>query len=318
MVPNPYHAEAQMAFSLDQYNQRVIMFGGKGGVGKTTASATTALHFAAAGERTLIISSDLAPSLSDIFETEIGATERPIPGVDNLWGLEISQDEVIRRWKERFGEDVYTAASALVDLTFDDVVDYVAMAPGIQEEFMLDYILERIRDGRYDRIVWDTAPAGDTLRLLELPYKFLSHLRMAPRVYLQVRDSLKLDQVPFTNIIEGWSKLSEEVASWFRDAENVAFVLVTIPEALGVFQSRRLVSQFADFGLTIQHMIINHVIVDPDCDFHRQRRDMQTPYIRMLQEEYADRMEIVQVPARPWEIKGVSRLREMEGALFRS
>ena len=68
-----------MAFSFGRQNQRVIMFGGKGGVGKTTASATAALHFATAGLRTLIISSDLAPSLSDIFETEIGATERPIP-----------------------------------------------------------------------------------------------------------------------------------------------------------------------------------------------------------------------------------------------
>jgi arsenite-transporting ATPase len=307
-----------VSFAFDDDNQRVIMFGGKGGVGKTTASATTALHFAAAGRRTLIISSDRAPSLSDIFETEIGPTERPIPGVENLWGLEISPDEVTRRWREKFGSEIYAAASALVDLTYDEVVDYVAMAPGIQEEFMLDYILERIRDDRYERIVWDTAPAGETLRLLELPYKFLSHLRMAPRVYLQVRDSLKLDQVPFTSIIEGWSKLSEEIASWFRNPGNVAFVLVTIPEALGVYQSRRLVDQFAQFGLGIRHMIINHVIIQPDCEFHRQRQAMQAPYIRMLHDEYAGRMEIVQIPARPWEVKGVVRLREMEKVLFKS
>lgn len=305
-----------MAFYFDQHNQRVIMFGGKGGVGKTTASATTALHFASAGERTLIVSSDLSPSLSDIFETEIGANERPIPGQANLWGLEVNQDEVIRRWKEKFGEEVYAAASALVDLTYDEIVDYVAIAPGIQEEFMLDYILERILDGRYDRIVWDTAPAGDTLRLLELPYKLLSHLRMAPRVYLQVRDSLKLDQVPFSDIIEGWSKLSDEIATWFRSPENVAFVLVTIPEALGVYQSRRLVKQFADFGLIIRHLIINHVIVQPDCDFHRHRAVMQRPYIDLLQKDYADRMEIVQLPARPWEIKGLDQLRELEQILF--
>jgi len=307
-----------VSLTFDDDNQRVIMFGGKGGVGKTTASATTALHFAAAGRRTLIISSDLAPSLSDIFETEIGPTERPIPGVENLWGLEISPDEVMCRWREKFGPEIYAAASALVDLSYDDVVDYVAMAPGIQEEFMLDYILERIRDDRYERIVWDTAPAGETLRLLELPYKFLSHLRTAPRVYLQVRDSLKLDQVPFTSIIEGWSKLSEEIASWFRDPGNVAFVLVTIPEALGVYQSRRLVDQLAQFGLGIRHMIINHVITHPDCEFHRQRQAMQAPYIRTLHDEYADRMEIVQIPARPWEVKGVARLREMERILFKS
>jgi arsenite-transporting ATPase len=89
------------------------MFGGKGGVGKTTSSAATALHFARAGYRTLIISSDLTPSLSDIFETEIGRTEKPIPGVENLYGLEIDPDEVMRQWKEKFGPEVYAAASAL-------------------------------------------------------------------------------------------------------------------------------------------------------------------------------------------------------------
>ena len=171
-------------------HQRVIMFGGKGGVGKTTFSAATALHYAIAGRRTLIISSDLAPSLSDIFETEIGPTEQPVRGVKNLWGLEISREEVMRRWKEKFGPEVYAAATSLVDLGYDEVVDYVSMAPGIQEEFMLDYILERVRDGRHEMIVWDTAPAGDTLRLLELPYRLFSHLKLAPRIYLQVRDNV--------------------------------------------------------------------------------------------------------------------------------
>lgn len=302
--------------SLDQGKQSVIMFGGKGGVGKTTSSAATALHYAAAGRRTLVISSDLAPSLSDIFETEIGPVERPVPGVDNLWGMEIDQDEVMRRWKEKFGPEIYAAASSLVDLGYDEVVDYVAIAPGIQEEFMLDYILERIRSGRYEMIIWDTAPAGDTLRLLELPYKLLSHLRMAPRVYLQVRESLKLDRTPFSEIIAGWSELSQEIADWFRNPDNVSFVLVTIPEALGVYQSRRLVDQFARFGLEVEHMIVNHVIQDPECSFHRQRQAMQAPYLAMLDQEYANRMKLVHVPARPYEVKGVARLCEIEEILF--
>ncbi len=303
--------------SLDKGGQRVIMFGGKGGVGKTTSSAATALHYAAADRRTLIISSDLAPSLSDIFETDIGPEERPIPDVANLWGLEISQDEVMRRWKEKFGDEIYAAASALVDLSYDEVVDYVAIAPGIQEEFMLDYILERTRRNQYDMIVWDTAPAGDTLRLLELPYKLLSHLKMAPRIYMQVRDSLRLDRVPFSEIIAGWSELSDEIASWFRNPKNVAFVLVTIPEALGVYQSRRLVGQFAQFGLDIRHMVINHVVRDLDCDFHRQRQAMQAPYLQLLQNEYGHRMELVTIPDRPYEVKGVARLQEIERILFK-
>ncbi|MFN2242597.1 MAG: ArsA-related P-loop ATPase, partial [Anaerolineae bacterium] len=99
---------------LDHTEKRVIMFGGKGGVGKTTTSSTAALHFASGGLRTLIISSDLTPSLSDIFETEIGATETPIPGAPNLWGLEIDPDEVMRRWKIKFGPEIYEASQVFV------------------------------------------------------------------------------------------------------------------------------------------------------------------------------------------------------------
>src|SRR4030042_1285518 len=96
------------------------MFGGKGGVGKTTCSAATALHFALAGRKTLIISSDLTPSLSDIFETQIGATETHVPGVENLYALEINPDEVMRRWKDKFGDQIYAAASVVVDMPYDD------------------------------------------------------------------------------------------------------------------------------------------------------------------------------------------------------
>jgi arsenite-transporting ATPase len=302
--------------SLDSAPRRVLMFGGKGGVGKTTSSAATALHFARRGLRTLIISSDLTPSLSDIFETDIGPTERPIPGVENLYGLEIDPDEVMRRWKEKFGPEVYAAASALVDLPYDEVVDYVAMAPGIQEEFMLDYILERVRDRRYDLVVWDTAPAGDTLRLLGLPQRFLEHLRVAPKVYLEVRDTFKLSRTPFLEIIESWKRLSEQTIRFFTDPENVEFIMVTIPEALGVYQSRRVMRDLRRHGLTVRYLIVNDIIREPDCEFHRQRWEMQQRYIRQLREELDDGLTLVELPLLPYEVKGVERLAEVEGHLF--
>nr|HID14266.1 ATPase [Anaerolineae bacterium] len=302
--------------SLDRTNKRVLMFGGKGGVGKTTASAATALHYAQAGRRTLIISSDLTPSLSDIFETEVGPTERPVPGVEHLYALEIDPDEVMRRWKEKFGPEVYQAAAALVDLPYDEIVDYVAMAPGIQEEFLLDYILEQVRDGRFDLIVWDTAPAGDTLRLLGLPHRFVEHLRVAPRVYLEVRDAFSLSRTPFLEIIESWRELAQQVIRFFSDPANVEFILVTIPEALGVYQSRRVVRDLERHGLDVRYMIINGVIVEPDCDFHRRRMEMQRPYIKMLDDEYGERMTLVKLPRLPYEVKGVERLKEVEKFLF--
>ncbi len=301
---------------LDSSGKRVLMFGGKGGVGKTTCSATTALHYASLGRKTLIISSDLTPSLSDIFEMEIGPTEKAVQGVENLDALEIGPDEVMKRWKKKFGPEIYEAASSLIDMEYDAVIEYVAMAPGIQEEFMLDYVLERVKDGSYELIVWDTAPAGDTLRLLELPYKFVEHLRTAPRVYMRVRDALKLKKVPFLELIESWKALAEEVTSFMRDPTNTEFVLVTIPEGLGVYQAKRLVKEFQRFGLDIRYILVNNVIQNPDSDFNRQRMEMQRPYIQMLRDEYGDDREIIEVPLFPYEIKGVQRLRELEQALY--
>lgn len=303
---------------LNDSSKRVLMFGGKGGVGKTTCSATTALHFATSGRRTLIISSDLTPSLSDIFEMEIGPSEKPVEGVDDLYALEIGPDEVMRRWKKKFGPEIYEAASSLIDMEYDEVIDYVALAPGIQEEFMLDYVLERVKDGSYDLVVWDTAPAGDTLRLLELPYKFIAHLKTAPKMYMRVRDALKLKQVPFLDLIESWKALAEEVTSFLRDPANTEFILVTIPEGLGVYQARRLVKEFQRFGLEIRYILVNDVIKNPDSAFNRQRMEMQRPYIQMLRSEYGNGKEIIEVPLFPYEIKGISRLRELEQVLFGS
>ncbi len=304
--------------NLNRTSKRVLMFGGKGGVGKTTTSASTALHFARAGRRTLILSSDLTPSLSDIFETSIGATETPVPGEPNLWALEINPDEVMRRWKVKFGPEIYEATRVLLDMPYDEVVDYVAMAPGIQEEFLLDFILEHVRAERYDLVVWDTAPAGDTLRLLELPHKFLAHLRVAPRMYLGLRDRLGLNRLPFLDLIDSWQELSQEIADFFRNPEQSEFVLVTIPEALGAYQARRVVEDLGQFGLEVRHLIINHVAQPNDGRFLQQRREMQQPYLNLLAEEYGQRMEITHLPLLPHEVKGLRRLEEVGVMLFRS
>jgi arsenite-transporting ATPase len=302
--------------NLDQLRKRVLMFGGKGGVGKTTTSASTAMHFAAAGLRTLLLTNDATPSLSDILETPVGASETPIGGVPNLWALEIDPDEVMRRWKVKFGPEIYEASRVFVDMPYDEVVDYVGLAPGIQEEFVLDLILEKVRQVQYDLIVWDTAPAGDTLRLLELPYKFLNHLRTAPRVYLNVRDKLQLKSVPFLQLIGSWRTLSQEITDFFRDPANVEFILVTIPEGLGAYQAERVLADLARFGFQVNHLVVNYVVTADDGGFLRRRSAMQQPYLDLLDSRFGDRMTITHLPLFAEEVKGVSRLREVEKHLF--
>ena len=310
---------------LDQGSQRLIMIGGKGGVGKTTSASAIALHFAIQGKKTLIISSDPTPSLSDIFETEIGDRETPIRSAKNLFGIEISSEVVLKKWKERFGPEIYEVVSSFASVDYD-FVDYIGGAPGIEEEYMLNYILELVEGGLYDLVVWDTAPAGHTLRLLHLPQIFLKHLEAATKFYMnlystfeKLKDTVRLKKGKrsLLEIISGWEGLAERVVQFIRDPQKSQFVIVTIPEALGVKQTERIIKDFDEYLLRVNYLIVNHVILEADCDFHRARQAMQQSYIGILTAQYAHRIGLIEIPLFPHEIKGVERIGRISEILFK-
>jgi len=310
---------------LEKGSKQLLLVGGKGGVGKTTCAAAIALRLAASGKKTLILSSDPTPSLSDIFEITIGPCETPIPQVPNLSALEISSEIVLEKWKDRFGREIYDVVSSFADLDYDFVLDYVGGAPGIEEEYMLYFIMELVREGRYDLVVWDTAPAGHTLRLLHLPEIFLRHLEGATRFYLNLYSyferaketvKLKKGKKSLMEIISGWQALSNEIAAFIRDERLTEYIVVTIPEALGVKQTERIIQDFDAHGLPVHYLIINHCIEQADCDFHRARKEMQTHYIRLLTEEYGNRLRLILLPLFPYEIKGTERIEKASGILF--
>jgi len=318
-----------MKDSLDLLNKepkRLIMIGGKGGVGKTTCASAIALHFSLKGKKTLIISSDPTPSLSDIFEMQIGDQETPVQNLSNLWGIEISSEVVLQKWKNRFGPEIYEVVSSFASLDYD-FVDYIGGAPGIEEEYMLNYILELVESDQYDLVVWDTAPAGHTLRLLHLPQIFLKHLEAATKFYMNLYSyfeklketvRFKKGKRSLLEIISGWEGLAEKVVNFIRDPQKSEFIVVTIPEALGVKQTERIIQDFDAYQLKVNHLIINHVIQNADCEFHRIRKEMQQYYINLLRDEYSHRIKLIQVPLSPYEIKGVERIKRVSDTLFES
>ena len=293
-------------------------------MGKTTCASAIALHFALQGKKTLIISSDPTPSLSDIFEMEIGDHETPIKDLANLWGIEISSEAVLKKWKERFGPEIYEVVSSFASLDYD-FVDYVGGAPGIEEEYMLNYILELVESGQYELVVWDTAPAGHTLRLLHLPQIFLRHLEAATKFYMnlysyfeKLKENVKFKKgkKSLLEIISGWEGLAEKVVNFIRDPEKTEFIVVTIPEALGVKQTERILKDFDEYQLKVNHLIVNYVIQEADCEFHRVRREMQQSYIEILKKQYSHRILLIEVGLSACEIKGVERIKKVANILF--
>lgn len=305
---------------LDEERPRIVMFCGKGGVGKTTSASATALHFALKGLNTLLISSDPTPSLSDILEVDVRGKVTSI-GKARLSAVELDYDTVVEMWKEKFGEEVYEVISSFLPVD-EEIIEYVANAPGIDQEFALSYIHELYTSGDYDTIIWDTAPAGGTLSLINLQDKFYRHLGEAARLYVRVRSALealtrgRAKRDPL-QIIAEWEELSKSVLEMLKDEGTNAF-LVTIPEALGVNQTQRVARELKRFGIDVGGIIVNYVITPEiaTSEFNKRRREMQLKYIDALEELYGGAMRVVLMPLLPFEVKGLEAVGEVEKLLF--
>jgi len=293
-------------------NAHVTMFAGKGGVGKTTCAGAAALHYASLNEATLAISTDPTPSLSHIFEIE--DKQKPTKVLEGLYLAELGIGEVKQMWDRKFGKEVYEVFSSFVSVGYEEFVDFIAsILPGLRDEFMVDYIRELSQEMKYQHIVWDTAPLGQTLGLLQTPAMLREHLKPAPRIYSKLKLA-KGTRKPILDIIKGWESLSGEDMEFLR--HGVRFVIVIIPEALAIEQLDSIFDEFDKYGFKTDQLVINNVIKEVgDSSFLRAKAEQQKEYIEFLYRRYQG-MRIVEVPLFPHEIKGIDRLGEVEKSLF--
>lgn len=312
----------QINFNFVNTNHpKIILFTGKGGVGKTTSSSSTAVYFAQKGLRTLLISTDPSPSLSDMFEENVLGKITPIQSVPGLEVVELDYEMVVQLWKERYGEEVYQVASSFLPVE-REIIDYIAGVPGMDQEYALGYLYELYTSGKYDIIIWDTAPAGGTLALLNVQETFYQHLGEAAKLYIKVRSALDQLNRGVTKkdpleMIAKWEQMSKDVLDMMRSEDTMGFV-VTIPEALCVSQAKRVVANLEKFGITVGGIVLNRVLPEDaaDNEFNKTRMEVQKKYIKELDEAYQGTLPIVHVPMLPYEVKGTEALGKIGKILY--
>src|SRR5215831_18849233 len=241
---------------------RLILYLGKGGVGKTTLAAATAARAAQLGQRTLVVSTDLAHSLADALDTILTAEPRQV--ATNLWAQEINVLDEMRAHWSRMQEYV---TNVLKRQGINDVAaEEMALIPGMDEIVALLNIHRRARDDAYDVVVVDAAPTGETVRLLSMPETFLWYANQAKGwkgIALNAAKPLLKTFLPGVNVLDSLQKLNEQVAvlrGVLTDPDVSSYRLVVTPEKMVMKEALRAETYLALFGYPIDGVLCNRVL----------------------------------------------------------
>ena len=181
----------------------------------------------------------------------------------NLDAVELTRQLVLDLWREKFADEIYVVLSSFLPVG-REIVDYIEGAPGIEEEFMLDYLLTMAQSGAYRTIVWDTAPTVATLNLLFIQQLFYSHLTQAQKVYMKVKGVFnKVDPLA---LINKWRHLTAQVIELLQ-TETTAWVVAN-PERLPVEQALDIADSLTKFGIGVNGFILNKVLPPEVCSTH--------------------------------------------------
>ena len=307
---------------------RIIFFAGKGGVGKTSAAAATGVRIAEMGHRTVIMSLDIAHSLSDIFDLEKGLMDQnkgiPIKVHDNLWIQELDiQEEIEKNWGE-----IHKYFSALFKTTgLDEILaEELAILPGMEEVSLLLYINRYVRDKEFDVILLDCAPTGESIRFISIPTtldwyikKIFKMEKTIAKVVGPVAKRIYNMPVPGDEYFGAIEHLFDRLKGIDRimvDPEITSVRLITNPEKIVLKETQRAFMYFCLYRMNIDAIIMNRILPPKIKDGYFQTwRENQKHYME-LAEEYFDPIPILTVNLFRNEILGYERLRSLAEQIY--
>ncbi len=322
---------------LTDKEKRFILVGGKGGVGKTTTSCAIATRFALEGEKTLIISTDPAHSISDSFGVDLSGGEAvKIEGFDDkLYGMEVNATEAGESFAEILGisgadDQVSEFTSTLQSLGIDEFGDLVETAPpGLDEAVALAKVIQLLNSEEYmsfSKVVFDTAPTGHTIRLLSLPDFMDTFIVKAMKVRSKLGNIMGTfraflsgqppKQDRSIDVLEEIKKLVIKVREFFQDSTHTEFVIVTIPTVMAINESERLLAQLKGFEIAVNNLVVNQIMPENiDCKFCTARADNQRSNLEYIKKTFSD-LDITEIEYFDREIRGIDSLKFMAGYVF--
>ena len=279
-----------------------VFFSGKGGVGKSTVSCATATWLADNDYETLLVTTDPAPNLSDIFGQEIGHEVTAIDDIENLSAIEIDPDTAA----EEYRQETIEPMRQLLDDEQLETVEEQLNSPCVEEIAAFDNFVDFMDSPEYDVVVFDTAPTGHTIRLMELPSDWNAELEKGGSTCIGPAASMEERKQDYERAIDT-----------LQDDEKTSFAFVGKPEDSSIDEIERSASDLGELGIESQLLIINGYLPESVCEdpfFEGKREDEQAVIERARTEFGADAM--ATYPLQPGEIAGLDLLADVGGVLY--
>jgi arsenite/tail-anchored protein-transporting ATPase len=288
---------------MDVLTKNIIFVGGKGGVGKSTTAAAIALQSAEQGFKTLLISTDPAHNVGDIFSTKIGGKTKEI--ADNLYALEIDPeietDNYIKSVKENIRGVVHSGMMEEVHRQLDTA----KASPGADEAALFDKLISIILEERanFDKLVFDTAPTGHTIRLLSLPELMgvwikglLDKRRKTNENYSRLINDGEPVEDPIYDVLRIRQSRFSEAREVLLDKKQTGFIFVLNPERLPILETKKAIELLNKYDLIVSTLIINKVLPEEaDGEFIMERKKHEKQYIELIKETFT-KQQLIFVP----------------------
>lgn len=305
---------------LENNELKLIIFGGKGGVGKTVSAIAAALELSK-NHKTLLISTDPAHSVSDCLEQKIGFQVIKVKGTDNMYAIEVDANKALSDFKTEHRNELKKLFDTSTNLDNDDIDEMLKLSiPGIDEIMSFKTIMDFIEEGKYDKYVVDTAPTGHALRLISSPKILDDWIKVSTRMrwkyrYMVTSFSGSYQQDEVDTFLFNLKKMVKRIDNMLRDKTKCEFIPVCIPEAMAIRETDRLLTELETSGMIARQIIMNNVMVSDDGDFCKRIKAAQLPYLKEIKKKFSN-LNRVEIPKFTEEIKGLESLDKMRMFLF--